>query len=486
MLQLDELRTGTAARGRSRAALVVPSVAAALVDTGLIIVATFLAAWGRRELRLFDTAGDLDSNLSIAAVPIVALWLLNLGGTGAWAPHLFGAGSAEYKHVLRASVFAAGWIGIACYLTRFPLSRGFFFLLFVIGVPLLLVGRYALRATLHVLRRRGHLQQKVVLAGTPRQVDEIAGVLHRERWLGLNVLGAVVPTPDGSGETPRGLAVLGPTARTGAIVTSSGADVVLFAGGAVTSAQEMRRAVWELEETGVNILISPSLTDVASDRVRSRPAAGLPLLELEGPSASRPRRMLKRVFDVTVTSMLVLAFAPVLLVVALLVKLGDGGPVLFTQQRVGRQGRPFGVLKFRSMVVGADTLTATMRNKHDVDHVLSKDEDDPRITRVGRVIRRYSLDELPQLFNVLRGDMSLVGPRPPLQTEVDRYDMDVHRRLTVLPGMTGLWQVSGRADLSWEDSVRLDLYYVDNWSMTQDLLILARTVHAVVSRRGAY
>lgn len=463
-------------------------MAAFAVDTGVIAVATLLAAWGRNEWNIFNSVEDLETNLAIAGLPIVTLWLINLVASGAYSRHIFGAGSTEYKNVLRASAYAAGFVGIACYLTQFPLSRGFFFLLFVIGVPLLVIARYIVRTILHSMRRRGRLQQTVVIAGAPQQVDEIAGVLLRERWLGFSVLGALLPSPEDANETPRGLKVLGATSRTAEIVTSLGADFVLFAGGAVTSAQEMRRAVWELEEADVEMLLAPSLTDVASDRIRPRPAAGLPLVQLEGPSAHEASHLLKRVFDLALAGLLTIAFAPVVAAIAIAIKLDDGGPVFFRQQRVGRNGAHFGLLKFRSMVVDAEQRMAELadENRHGDDHILFKAEHDPRITRVGRNLRRLSLDEVPQLINVLRGDMSLVGPRPPLQLEVDKYDRDVHRRLAVRPGMTGLWQVSGRSDLSWEDSVRLDLYYVDNWSLTQDLIILGRTAQAVVSSRGAY
>ena len=211
-------------------------------------------------------------------------------------------------------------------------------------------------------------------------------------------------------------------------------------------------------------------------------------MELEGPRAQAATRISKRLFDLFGASVLLVLSSPLLIATAVAIRVHDGGPVLFRQQRVGRNGDLFDCYKFRSMVVDADTMVATVaaQNMHEEGHVLFKAEHDPRVTRPGRVIRRFSLDEMPQFLNVLRGEMSLVGPRPPLPGEVERYTDDVRRRLAVRPGMTGLWQVSGRSDLSWEDSVRLDLYYVDNWSIVQDLAILARTVLAVVSSRGAY
>ncbi|EYT48752.1 UDP-phosphate galactose phosphotransferase [Brachybacterium muris UCD-AY4] len=238
----------------------------------------------------------------------------------------------------------------------------------------------------------------------------------------------------------------------------------------------------------MDLIVVPALSEISRDRVSMRPVAGLPLVHLEKPRSRDALRLSKRVFDVVASTVVLVLIAPVLAAVALAVKLGDGGPVLFRQVRAGRDGEPFHILKFRSMVTGADSRRpspeAAARDRGNA--VMFKLAVDPRVTRVGRFLRRYSLDELPQLWNVLRGDMSLVGPRPALPREVTEYDQDARRRLAVRPGITGLWQVSGRSDLSWSETVRLDLYYVDNWSFTQDLQILVRTVRAVMDARGAY
>jgi exopolysaccharide biosynthesis polyprenyl glycosylphosphotransferase len=217
-----------------------------------------------------------------------------------------------------------------------------------------------------------------------------------------------------------------------------------------------------------------------------RPVAGLPLLHVEQPQAGKAGGLSKRSFDVVMSMIALVLLAPLFVAVALVVKLQDGGPVFFRQARVGRDGKVFRMLKFRSMVLDAEERLAEVRALNDFEGVLFKIKEDPRMTRAGRWMRRYSVDELPQLLNVLRGEMSLVGPRPPLSSEVDRYADDAHRRLLVRPGLTGLWQVSGRSSLSWDESVRLDLYYVDNWSMTADLVIIAKTVRAVLSKNGAY
>ena len=486
---INEVHTDTAAAARAaRWNHLAPTIAAVVVDLLVVTGVTFAAAYGRMRLPFFTEVGDVDNLVALVGVWIVLGWVAAIALTGGYGAHVMGAGTTEYKLVVRATIAAAGATGVVCYLMKFQFSRGFFFLLIIFGVPALLIGRLLLRRVMHALRRRGHLVNRVVVAGSLAQVDEIARVLNRERWLGYQVIGAVVPAAESAEQTPGGVVVLGTTARTAAVVADTGCDIVLFAGGAVASAQQMRRAAWELADSPVQIMLVPGLTDVANDRVRVRPAAGLQLMELEGPRAQAATRISKRLFDFLGASLLLVLTSPLFIGTAIAIRLHDGGPVFFRQQRVGRNGDLFDCYKFRSMVVDADALVDTVaaQNIHEEGHVLFKAEHDPRVTRPGRIIRRFSLDELPQFLNVLRGEMSLVGPRPPLPGEVERYTDDVRRRLAVRPGMTGLWQVSGRSDLSWEDSVRLDLYYVDNWSIVQDLAILARTMVAVVSSRGAY
>ena len=234
------------------------------------------------------------------------------------------------------------------------------------------------------------------------------------------------------------------------------------------------------------MIVVPALTEVSAQRLDVRPVAGLPLVDVDRPQAIEAARWVKRTYDILGSAILLLLAAPVMGLTALAIKLEDGGPVIFRQRRVGLKGEEFDCLKFRSMCIDAEARLAALAAQNEGAGPLFKLTHDPRITRVGRFIRRFSLDELPQLWNALRGDMSLVGPRPALPTEVAQYDSDTRRRLDVRPGLTGLWQVSGRSNLSWDDTVRLDLYYVDNWSMVQDLMILARTAKAVVGSAGAY
>lgn len=476
------------ARRRGQAELIT-RVLIGVLDLTLILLATFAAAWGRSRLGAvpyFEVAHELEQYARTAAPQIILLWVLLLWAFRSNTTGNTGVGTEEYQRVIVATGTTAGLVGIACFLTQFPLSRGFFILLFAIGLPLLVLGRMVLRRVLHRAREAGRMQTRVIVAGSQRNVDDIAKVLARESWLGKEVIGAVVPRTADIEATPAGYPVLGHTDTVVDTVLEHGAESVVFAQGSFPTSNDFRRMAWELEKHHVNMIVVPALSDVSKGRINVRPVAGLPLVYVEPSQRAVSARFSKRVFDIVGGSLILLLLSPVMLAIALWVKLHDRGPVLYRQMRVGKDGRLFGCLKFRSMVPDADRMLADLVDRNESDDILFKMRQDPRITRPGRVIRRYSLDELPQIVNVIRGEMSLVGPRPPIPTEVERYHPDVLRRLRVRPGMTGLWQVSGRSELSWEETVRLDLYYVDNWTMTQDLQILMRTFQAVFGGRGAY
>ena len=477
-------RQGLVAAPPSRALRALPTTAL-LLDILVIVTVGTLAALGRSSLALPNHT-DVVGHLGIIAPLMLVAWLLAIHVAGGYRRNVFGAGTDELKRVANASLLTAGVVGVGCYLAQVSLSRGFFLLSFGPGIPALVLGRVALRRALHSARRRGGLLQRVVIAGSRAHVDEIASVLRRERWLGYTVVGALTPAYDLSEETKSGIPVLGNADEAVSVVKAAGVDVIFIAGGALGSAGQMRKIVWELENEDVQVVVAPGVTDIAGDRIRVRPVGGLPLMHIDPPAATEAARWGKRLFDVVGASCLLLAFAPVFLLAMLRIRLHDGGPALFRQTRIGRDGREFACLKFRSMVLDAEAMLAKLHREQGYEFGLFKMEDDPRITKPGRWLRRFSLDELPQLVNVLRGEMSLVGPRPPLPLEVARYETDTHRRLRVRPGMTGLWQVSGRSDLSFSEAVRLDLYYVDNWSMLQDLSILSKTFGAVFGTRGAY
>ena len=458
----------------------------AILDLMVIVVAIILATDTRLLVDiLLPIAAGGDALIGSATPWIIVGWLTLLGLQGGYSSRHFGAGPDEFRTVVVASLLTAGATAMACYLLQSPLSRGFMVLTFLIGTPLLVLERYAVRKVVHRMRMGGRLLHRVIAVGGPSGIREVVDVLERSQYVGYKVVGACVPaglTVDDALPVP----VLGTVADTRALCDTVGADAVLVARGGYASSQDLRTIAWDLEGSSIDLVVVPSLTDVAGPRIHMRPVAGLPLLHLEPPQASEAGGLPKRIFDVLGAMVALLLLSPVLLTMCLLVKLEDRGPVLFRQLRIGRQGQPFDCLKLRSMRVGAATMEASLREEDGHAGALWKKREDPRITRIGGFIRRYSIDELPQLFNVIAGQMSLVGPRPQQEWEVDTYTDSVRRRLLVRPGMTGLWQVSGRSELSFDEAVRLDLYYVDNWSMTEDLLIMLRTVRAVFGSAGAY
>ncbi|MFT4216285.1 MAG: sugar transferase [Micropruina sp.] len=454
-----------------------------LIDAVLIAVSAFAAYTGRYGFGAHSKVLGPEG-LMWAYYAIPGAWMATLALCGAYALHHLQTGMVEYQRVALGSGLFAGAVGIGCYLTMSDLSRAFFVLLFAIGIPALLVGRLVRRRALMQLRRRGMFQTSVLVAGSPSHIDEVARVLRREKWLGYQVVGAV--TSADIEETPAGLPILGKVSDIVDLVSESAIDTVIFADGSFPDSQHFKRMAWELEDLDTQMIVAPALTDISSERLSSRPVAGLPLVYVERPQAVAASRWGKRTFDIIGSSLLLLLAAPIIAVVAIAVKLEDRGPVLFRQTRVGHRGEEFQCLKIRSMVVDAEARKAELEAMNEGAGVLFKMAKDPRITKIGGFIRRFSLDELPQLWNVFRGDMSLVGPRPALPSEVARYDRDTVRRLDVRPGLTGLWQVSGRSNLSWDETVRLDVYYVDNWSIMQDLTILMRTARAVLGSSGAY
>ncbi|WP_324275624.1 sugar transferase [Blastococcus brunescens] len=334
----------------------------------------------------------------------------------------------------------------------------------------------------------GEHLQTTLLVGHRNAVAALDEQLDREAFHGYRVIGTCLPTDQFSphADAFNGLPVLGGLDEVADVVKRYEVDTVAVLPCPELDGPALRRLGWDLEKTRAELLLAPAITEIVGTRVRIRPVCGLPLMHMERPELTGHRRLTKELFDRTAASLGVFFLLPVLLGVALAVKATSRGPVFFRQERVGRDGQTFKMLKFRSMVVGADGMVKSYVAENEGNGVLFKLKVDPRVTRVGRVMRRYSLDELPQLLNIIRGDMSLVGPRPPLPTEVEKYGFDMHRRFLVKPGLTGLWQVSGRSDLSWDDSVRIDVRYVENWSLTFDFMILWKTVGAVLRGSGAY
>lgn len=451
----------------------------AAIDGGVVALAGSTA----HLLRFgWPEAGESVPFWVFVALPLA--WLAMLAAFGAYSLPYLQTGVDEFRRVAAASLSLAGAIGIGCYLFNVTLSRAFFVAAFGLGLPLLLLMRLARRRAFSQLRRVGVLSTPVVVAGSAIHIDAVARVLRREKWLGYRIVGAL--TADECTQTPGGLAVLGTVDQVASYARDLQLQAVIFAEGSFRDAQEFKRIAWELEQHATRIIVVPALTDISAGRLAARPVGGLPLVHVDRPQAVAASRWGKRLFDIVGSLALIAMAAPIVAVAAIAIKLEDGGPIFFRQRRVGRWGEGFECYKMRSMVVDAEARKAALQSSNEGAGVLFKMAHDPRITRVGRVIRRFSVDELPQFLNVLQGDMSLVGPRPALPSEVACYDRDAERRLDVRPGLTGLWQVSGRSDLSWEETVRLDIYYVDNWSMMQDVAIIGRTAKAVLGSSGAY
>jgi exopolysaccharide biosynthesis polyprenyl glycosylphosphotransferase len=416
-------------------------------------------------------------------------WIVCLAINRANEPrHLF-VGTDEYARVFRAGLGLTAGLAIVSFSFDLRLARGYIIIAIPLAILVDLAARYVLRQMLHRSWARGERLHRVVLVGHERAVADMARRLRRERHHGLGVIGACLPPGvSRNGFAPGLPPVYGTFDAVASAVSVSEADTVVVLACPEIDGAALRRLAWQLERDDIDLIVASTLVDVAGDRTTIRPVDGLPMLHVEHPRLKGSARLVKAAFDRVGALALLTLSAPLLAVVAGLVMFGPGGrgPAVFRQERVGKDGRPFVLYKFRTMVVNAEQRLPELRNLNDTDGELFKMRRDPRVTPVGRWLRRLSLDELPQLVNVLKGDMSLVGPRPPLAREVAGYPADMRRRLVVKPGLTGLWQVSGRSDLSWDESIRLDLTYVENWSLTMDLAILARTVSAVVRSSGAY
>lgn len=422
----------------------------------------------------------------VAYIGLPIGWLVILWGHGAYDRRYLGVGADEYKRVFRASITAAATVSFLSFAFVLALSRLSVGTALVGSLVFILIGRYLARRLLVLLRSHNRAVHRVLLIGTFNESNDVYSVMTRVPAAGLVPVGIHLTEgyghSRGSQDSPvpvfAGRDVL-------SLVRDLGADTIAVCGSARSEPGELRRLAWQLEGTGIDLVVAPQLTDIAGPRVHIRPVEGLPLLHVEEPKLSGMAWLFKNVMDRILSGILLLVLLPLFLVVSVLIWLGDRGPAFFLQARVGREGKVFKVVKFRTMYPDAEERLAHLVDQNESDGLLFKIKDDPRITPVGRFLRKTSLDELPQLINVFRGEMSLVGPRP-LPADDGDFLGDVRRRLLVRPGMTGLWQVSGRSELSWDDSVRLDLYYVDNWSLAFDIVILWRTVGVVFGRRGAY
>ncbi|MBW4043300.1 MAG: sugar transferase [Acidobacteria bacterium] len=461
-----------------------------VISDALILTVTL---FGTQAVWLgIDTSLRVATNLplpvpySAATVALLVLWMLFLKFLGSRSPRVIGSGFTEYSRIAGASFRLFGLVAIVALMLQFLPARGYIITAFPIGVVLLIGSRWAWRQWLRKQRRSGRYLIRVLLVGSPSSVEHLYEEFGRRAYLGFEIVGACLPKR--TSDSPLDLPVdrLGAFEDVAAVARRERVHAVALAGSEELPPEAVRRIGWRLESTGVDLMVAPAITEVAGTRIHTRPVGGLPLMYVDSPSYEGGKRTAKAVLDFGLAWFAIIVTSPLMIATAIGVRLTSPGPVLFRQQRIGLNGKAFDVYKFRSMRIGADAELAALLREQGTDGTpLFKVDNDPRITRFGAFIRKYSLDELPQFFNVVRGEMSIVGPRPQRAEEVALYDNAAGRRLLVKPGITGLWQVSGRSDLSWEDTIRLDLYYAENWSLLDDFVILLWTVKTVLQSRGA-
>ncbi|MFI5776485.1 sugar transferase [Nocardia sp. NPDC051570] len=425
---------------------------------------------------------------TVVSVLLGLVWVGLLAGAGSRSPRVIGSGTEEYRRLVAATLKLFGVIAIGSLIFRFDIARGYLAIALPLGVVGLMVQRRMWRGWVARRRVAGGYSTRVLVVGSRGSAAAMVAAFSRDLASGYQVVG--VCTPDGSAPglsvDKRTIPVVGDDRSVLEAVRLSGADTVAVTATDNLGPADFRHMAWELDPLGVELIVAPGLVDIAGTRLTHRLVADMPMLHVGRPQYGRASSIGKAVFDFCFAAAALLAIAPMLIGIALAVKFTSAGPVFYLSERIGRDGKPFRMIKFRSMYADAEAHVGKLIAAHGGNPLFFKMRDDPRITSVGRVLRKFSLDELPQFFNVLRGDMSVVGPRPQVRREVDSYDGMMRRRLLVKPGVTGLWQVSGRSDLSLEDAVRMDLSYVENWSMVLDLLLIAKTIGAVTRGDGAY
>ncbi len=473
---VTELRTEAAPRNDWRRAHIATLVG---IDATLIVLAEVIAYLGRFDLEATDY---IFLRYGLISAGLLVLWLLVAAASGAYESRYFGTGPGEYKRVLAGTTQTFALVAIAAYAFQFNIARGFITASFVVGLLLLLMGRNLARHWLVRQRHQGLLSHRALVVGSVGSVNEMAVALLEHPQAGLRAVAACTPTPTNDSEW---LSVdrVGGIGDVAECARKAGVDTVVVTSGPHINARTLRTIAWSLEGRGIDLVVTPSLSGVAIPRLSMRPVGGVTLLHVDEPEFTGAKRWVKAIIDRIGAAVGLLLLSPLLLVVTILIRVSDRGPAIYRQYRIGMNGRRFQVYKFRSMYTDADQRLAELRADNDADGLLFKLKTDPRVTRIGVILRRTAIDELPQLFNVLMGHMSLVGPRPLAVLDSD-FEGDVRRRLLVKPGITGLWQIGER--LNWEDAVRLDLDYVENWSLSLDLTILARTVLTVARGGGSY
>jgi exopolysaccharide biosynthesis polyprenyl glycosylphosphotransferase len=454
------------------------------------VLAAGVAIWACYAFRSKATLHDVEvlgwhvdySTLALLSVPV---WLVSLGLAGAYQPPRPAEELKEYRIPVVVGLRLAAIAAICSFALKAELSRSLLLIYIPTLIAAALLGRWVVHRSLRAVRQRGHALIPLMLVGDEHAVRRFADHLFRDRSHGYQVVGACVP---GAARTlttrGRTFPVVGTPDDLVSAARHLGAESVAVAGPTPFEELTLQQVAWRLERSGIDLMVAPDVADLAGPRIRITPLTGLPLLHITEPRLDGLSRKAKAWCERILAVPITIVACPVLLLVTVAVLIDSGRPVLYRQTRVGYRGRQFQILKFRTMVADADTRLIDLVNRNEHDGALFKIRRDPRMTRLGRWLRKYSLDELPQLLNVLTGDMVLIGPRPCRPQEIERFGPAESRRFLAHPGMTGLWQVSGRSDLPWEDAVRCDLYYVENWSPLLDFMIMCRTVRVVVAGSG--
>ncbi|MDO4253234.1 MAG: sugar transferase [Rothia sp. (in: high G+C Gram-positive bacteria)] len=470
-----------------------PKIVAALnIGDFLAIASTMTVAhigsFGFQDSEVFR-GSEPGWNYIISGLIIAILWFISLEISSSRNIRYLGQGNDEYRLVIKSTTYFFCAIAIFSYLTKIDFARTYVLVAFPLGLFLLLLERWILRQILVHWRKRGRALTRVMVISDTESGAHLYNTLHDAQLSGLSPVAFYFPGfPEGTSISGYDVPTLGYSTDSQKIVEvcrQNNIHAVAVSSGHRLTPKRLRALGWDLAAAHIKLIMAPAMTDIAGPRIRTQPLNGVPLIHVSTPRMEGFSAFLKRTIDILASGLGLVFLSPLLLVVGLIVK-SDGGPIFFFQERVGYRGNSFHMVKFRSMVPNAEELKKDLMDQNEGNGILFKMADDPRITKIGKFIRKFSIDELPQLWNVLVGDMSLVGPRPPLATEVAQYEEDAYRRLLVKPGITGLWQVSGRSDLSWEESIRLDLYYVENWSVIGDFVILFRTARAVFAKEGAY
>ena len=422
-----------------------------------------------------------DGTYVFFALVVVLSWTSMLVLRGAYDTRVLGVGSEEFKRIVGASALVFAAIAIVAFALKLDLSRGFVLITFAVGMLLLLTVRWVLRAWLRHERMYGHFLHRTMVIGSGSAQVDLVDMLDRDPVAGFTVVDVIdEPAADA---TPQQIDSW--LDEVMARISLEDADTVAVSGSPALGQTMIQQLSWRLEGPRVDLLVAPNLGDVAGPRVTMRMAADLPLLHLDEPHLTGPKRAIKRTLDIVFGSLFLIVFLPFMIIAAIGTFATSRGPVLYTQQRVGRGGEMITVRKFRTMYVGADKDRDKVIGTPD-EKIFDRYKSDPRITPFGRILRRWSIDEMPQVTNVIGGSMSLVGPRPVLPEELGLFDDADHRRHLTKPGLTGLWQVSGRKEVDWDERMRMDLDYVENWSPALDLVIVAKTAKVVISGQGAY